>query len=271
MNSPLNQVSDLIKDCKFKDTTVLAEDDFMKYLDSTIFEGNTIRALDLCPRTNHSPKMIAISDKLCNLHSLELLNLAYNELSSIPECLSSLTNLKGLYLGGNPLKPKYYDLITTKLKVNSALDLFLEDLKVKVNFTELSDLNLDSELKRDKDFEQLLKNYDFDSFPNMLKKLVEILGTNNLKRLFQGNELFKPIKFGQDLLVKNNFPKALPDEAIIFATYQNSIINFIKPSEGADPPVWYYIEGPEQNNYGDFYMAASNLSAYFYSLILNYQ
>jgi len=40
MDSPLKQVSDMVKDCWFKDTNALSDDDFMKYLDSTIFEGN---------------------------------------------------------------------------------------------------------------------------------------------------------------------------------------------------------------------------------------
>ena len=65
---------------------------------------------------NHSPKMTKLSDKICQMTSIELLSLANNELTSILECLYNLTNLKGLYLAGNPLESKYYDLITSKLK-----------------------------------------------------------------------------------------------------------------------------------------------------------
>ena len=219
---------------------------------------------------NHSPKMTKLSDKICQMTSIELLSLANNELTTILECLYNLTNLKGLYLAGNPLESKYYDLITSKLKVNSAYDLFLEELKVKTNFTDLYDLNLEGEIKRDEVFTRLLNSYDFDSFPITLKKIITILGTKNLKRLFQGTDLFKPLHFGQALLEKNNFPKALPEEAIVFAMHQDSIINFILPSHGVDPPVWLYVEGSEQNSYGDFYMAASNLSAHFFGLLLNY-
>ncbi|MBD3193248.1 MAG: hypothetical protein GF308_21620 [Candidatus Heimdallarchaeota archaeon] len=270
MNAPLKQVSDLIKDCRFKDTNFLIEDDFRKYLDSTIFEGNIIQYLDLGPRMPHSPKMVKLSEKICQMHSLELLSLAYNELRTIPECLCTLTNLKGLYLAGNPIESKYYDLILAKLKVKSAFDLFLELLKVKITMTDLSDLNLDSKLKRDKEFEQLFEEYDFDSFPTTLKKIIEILGAKNLKILFRETDLFKPNSLGQALLENNNFPKDLPDEAIVFAMHKDHIIYFILPSQGDDPPVWYYIEGTEQNSYGNFYMAVTNLSAYFYTLVLNF-
>jgi len=271
MVSAHKQVTDLIKDCRFKDTNVLTEDDFMKHLDSTIYEGNTIKYLDFSPRMHHSPKMIQLSEKICSMQSLELLNLAYNKLRTIPECLCNLTKLKGLYLAENPIEPKYYDLITSKLKLNFAFDLFLEQLKVKTTFTELSDLNLEGELKRDEGFEKLLKDYDFDTFPATLKKIIEILGVKNLKLLFQGTDLFNSHDSGQALLESNKFPRDLSEDAIIFAMHQGKIINFVLPSQGDDPPVWYFVEGSEQKSYGNFYMAAASLSAHFYGIILTYK
>jgi hypothetical protein len=270
MKSPLKQVQEIIIDCTFKDTFELIEDDYMKYLESTIYEEDTIKYLDLSPRLAHSPKMTKLSDKICKLKSLELLNLSYNELKSLPECLFNFKNLKGLYLLGNPLESKYQELIISKLKTKSAFDMFLDNLKVKTTMTDLSDLNLDFKLSEELEIDQLIGEYDFDKFPKTLQKTITLLGNSNMRLLFQGYDLFEPVFSGQEILERNNFPQTLADEAIILFMYQDASLFFILPTQGDDPPVWYYEEGAAQDEYGQFYIAASNLSAYFYIILLNF-
>ncbi|MBL1175764.1 hypothetical protein [Pantanalinema sp. GBBB05] len=45
-----------------------------------------------------------------------------------------------------------------------------------------------------------------------------------------------------ELMQFNNFPEALPDDAIVFTAHQGYVFGFIRASEGDNPPIHFYIE-----------------------------
>ena len=53
----------------------------------------------------------------------------------------------------------------------------------------------------------------------------------------------------EELLEENNFPEQLPQDAFVFFMHQGYHFNFFRTSEGDDPPIYRYLEGPDRETF----------------------
>ncbi len=73
-------------------------------------------------------------------------------------------------------------------------------------------------------------------------------------RLMQGSDcFFKHLpalqEWAIELLQENHFPELLPNDAFVFFMHQGYQFSFLRTSEGADPPIYYYCEGEDQTSF----------------------
>jgi hypothetical protein len=80
-------------------------------------------------------------------------------------------------------------------------------------------------------------------------------------------------EWAKQLLVENDFPQALPEDAFVFFMHQGYQFSFFRLSEGDNPPTYSYCEGQEQpdfvkshDQFSDFLSVEINL--YLQSLML---
>jgi len=59
--------------------------------------------------------------------------------------------------------------------------------------------------------------------------------------------------WAEELLNENHFPKQLPKDAFVFFMHQGYQFNFFRMRDGDDPPVYFYIEGSEANDFITIY------------------
>ncbi len=76
--------------------------------------------------------------------------------------------------------------------------------------------------------------------------------------LFIGSDCFYrdlPLiqKGAVELLEEDQFPLKLPEDAFVFYMHQGYNFDFFRPSEGDDPPVYYYLEDSEQTSFTEVF------------------
>jgi len=87
-NSNLSSIPDSIFDKPHLEVLVLSNHGFIAPIGNSAFEnGNSI---------------FGVSEKICTLKELKVLDLAFNQLSVLPSCIDELQNLTELDLSGNP-------------------------------------------------------------------------------------------------------------------------------------------------------------------------
>jgi hypothetical protein len=67
--------------------------------------------------------------------------------------------------------------------------------------------------------------------------------------IFYETDLVELQKDARDLLVENNFPRELPDDAFVFWMHGGYMFSFFRTSEGDNPPVHYYNEGLHKKDF----------------------
>lgn len=73
-------------------------------------------------------------------------------------------------------------------------------------------------------------------------------------QFLQGEDCFYPHlvdlqTWARELLAEEAFSQALPDDAFVFWMHQGYQFGFFRPSEGEDPPVYYFEEGQEEQEF----------------------
>lgn len=73
--------------------------------------------------------------------------------------------------------------------------------------------------------------------------------------IFYETDLVSLQQDARDLLVENNFPQNLPEDAYVFWMHGGYMFTFFRTSEGDNPPVHYYDEGLHKREFAWNYQA----------------
>lgn len=83
-------------------------------------------------------------------------------------------------------------------------------------------------------------------FPEAYREFLLWMG-HGAGTFLQGTDIFyehvpKIQGWAKELLIENNFPQPLPDDAFIFMMHQGYQFMFFRTLESDDPPIYYYHE-----------------------------
>ena len=122
-----------------------------------------------------------------------------------------------------------------------------KDIEPFLNFLEMNS----HEMKpyTNDEIEYLTKNY---ILPNCYIKFIKRAG--NGMQMFRGSDYsFEYIstlkKWAIELLEENEFVKKLSENDFVFMMHQGYVFYFFNLEEGDDPPVYYYGEGENMDNF----------------------
>jgi hypothetical protein len=115
------------------------------------------------------------------------------------------------------------------------------------------------------------------NLPSTYKDFLKMMG-HGAGKFLRGLDCFyqhlpKIQEWAKQLLVENDFPQTLPEDAFVFFMHQGYQFSFFRLSEGDNPPTYSYCEGQEQpyfikshDQFSDFLSVEINL--YLKSLML---
>ena len=101
------------------------------------------------------------------------------------------------------------------------------------------------------------------TLPSTYKDFMKMMG-HGAGRFLRGSDCFykhlpQIQEWAKQLLVENDFPEALPEDAFVFFMHQGYQFSFFKLSDGDNPPTYSYCEGQEEpyfvkshNKFSDF-------------------
>ncbi|MFN6479392.1 SMI1/KNR4 family protein [Nostoc sp. DedQUE07] len=89
------------------------------------------------------------------------------------------------------------------------------------------------------------------TLPSNYKNFLKIMG-HGAGKFLRGSDCFyqhlpQIQEWANQLLVENNFPEALPEDAFVFFMHQGYQFSFFRLSEGDNPPTSSYCEGQEES------------------------
>jgi hypothetical protein len=88
------------------------------------------------------------------------------------------------------------------------------------------------------------------NLPRTYKDFLKIMGHGAGKFLRGSDCLYQHLpqiqEWAKQLLVENDFPQTLPEDAFVFFMHQGYQFSFFRLSEGDNPPTYSYCEGQEQ-------------------------
>ncbi|MDB9456696.1 SMI1/KNR4 family protein [Dolichospermum circinale CS-534/05] len=115
------------------------------------------------------------------------------------------------------------------------------------------------------------------NLPSTYKDFLKIMG-HGAGKFLRGSDCFyqhlsQIQEWAKQLLVENDFPQTLPEDAFVFFMHQGYQFSFFRLSEGDNPPTYSYCEGQEEldfvkshDQFSDFLSVEINL--YLKSLML---
>lgn len=88
------------------------------------------------------------------------------------------------------------------------------------------------------------------NLPSTYKDFLKMMG-HGAGKFLRGSDCFyqhlpKIQEWAKQLLVENDFPQTLPEDAFVFFMHQGYQFSFFRLSEGDNPPTYSYCEGQEE-------------------------
>lgn len=88
------------------------------------------------------------------------------------------------------------------------------------------------------------------TLPSIYKDFLKMMG-HGAGKFLRGSDCFyqhlpQIQEWAKQLLVENDFPEALPEDAFVFFMHQGYQFSFFRLSEGNNPPTYSYCEGQEE-------------------------
>ncbi|MEH2196707.1 SMI1/KNR4 family protein [Nostoc sp.] len=88
------------------------------------------------------------------------------------------------------------------------------------------------------------------TLPSNYKDFLKMMG-HGAGKFLRGSDCFyqhlpQIQKWAKELLVENDFPEALPEDAFVFFMHQGYQFSFFRLSEGDNPPTYSYCEGQQE-------------------------
>ncbi|MBD2515607.1 SMI1/KNR4 family protein [Nostoc sp. FACHB-973] len=89
------------------------------------------------------------------------------------------------------------------------------------------------------------------TLPSIYKDFLKMMG-HGAGKFLRGSDCFyqhlpQIQEWAKQLLVENDFPEALPEDAFVFFMHQGYQFSFFRLSEGDNPPTYSYCEGQEES------------------------
>ncbi|WP_234300941.1 SMI1/KNR4 family protein [Sphaerospermopsis aphanizomenoides] len=89
------------------------------------------------------------------------------------------------------------------------------------------------------------------NLPRTYKDFLKIMG-HGADKFLRGSDCFyehlpQLQVWAKQLLLENDFPQSLPDDAFVFFMHQGYQFSFFRLSEGDNPPIYSYCEGQEES------------------------
>jgi hypothetical protein len=88
------------------------------------------------------------------------------------------------------------------------------------------------------------------NLPSTYKDFLKMMG-HGAGKFLRGSDCFyqhlpQIQEWAKQLLVENDFPQTLPEDAFVFFMHQGYQFSFFRLSEGDNPPTYSYCEGQEE-------------------------
>ncbi|MGZ0050740.1 SMI1/KNR4 family protein [Brevibacillus gelatini] len=114
----------------------------------------------------------------------------------------------------------------------------------------------------DEDLTYLQKMIDGKKFPEAYLEFLKTMGRGTEHTFLRGHSCFMDELFiinegGRELLEENDFSKNLTENDFVFWMSQGCMFCFFKFNEGDNPPVYFYSESSDQD---DFYKIADSFT-----------
>ncbi|MEA5550511.1 SMI1/KNR4 family protein [Anabaena cylindrica UHCC 0172] len=110
--------------------------------------------------------------------------------------------------------------------------------------------------------------------PSTYKDFLKMMG-NGAGKFLRGSDCFyqhlpQIQEWAKQLLVENDFPQALPEDAFVFFMHQGYQFSFFRLSEGDNPPTYSYCEGQKEPYFVKIHDQFSDFLAVEIELYLEY-
>ncbi|MEH2175112.1 SMI1/KNR4 family protein [Nostoc sp.] len=89
------------------------------------------------------------------------------------------------------------------------------------------------------------------TLPSIYKDFLKMMG-HGAGKFLRGSDCFyqhlpQIQEWAKELLVENDFPEPLPEDAFVFFMHQGYQFSFFRLSEGDNPPTYSYCEGQQES------------------------
>lgn len=106
------------------------------------------------------------------------------------------------------------------------------------------------------------------ALPGAYKEFLQWMG-HGAGMFLAGTDIFyeyilKIQAWAKESLVETNFPKPLPDDAVVFMMHQGYQFMFFRTSDGENPPIYYYHEA---YHFDSFELKYPNLDEFLLAII----